>query len=105
MYGHTYSKSIDQPGKVANPACGQLNREKKKFRSAFVPENLVSRDGFGNPVPPQPAHFHTQAESCAYLRDSPQVPRRRPYTVIIGELARIGELAPPCDKKFKFEMI
>ena len=33
------------------------------------------------------------------------------YTVIIGELARIeelaqiGELAPPCDKKFKFEII
>ena len=27
MYGHTYSKSMDQPGKVANPARGQLNRE------------------------------------------------------------------------------
>ena len=26
VYGHTYSKSMDQPGKVANPACGQLNR-------------------------------------------------------------------------------
>ena len=24
---HTYSKSMDQPGKVANPARGQLNRE------------------------------------------------------------------------------
>ena len=36
MYGHTYSKSMDQPGKVA---------------SAFVPENLVSRDGFGSPIP------------------------------------------------------
>ena len=24
MYGHTYSKSMDQPGKVANPARGQL---------------------------------------------------------------------------------
>ena len=23
----TYSKSMDQPGKVANPAGGQLNRE------------------------------------------------------------------------------
>ena len=31
--------------------------------SAFVPENLVSRDGFGSPVPHQPAHLHTQAES------------------------------------------
>ena len=28
MYGHTYSKSMDQTGKVANPAHGQLNREK-----------------------------------------------------------------------------
>ena len=28
-YGHTYSKSMDQPGKVANPARGKLNREKK----------------------------------------------------------------------------
>ena len=28
MYGHTYSKSMDQPGKVANPARGQLNGEK-----------------------------------------------------------------------------
>ena len=27
MYGHTYSKNMDQPGKVANPARGQLNRE------------------------------------------------------------------------------
>ena len=26
MYGHTYSKSMDQPGEVANPARGQLNR-------------------------------------------------------------------------------
>ena len=32
----TYSKSMDQPGKVANPARSQLNR---------APENLVSRDG------------------------------------------------------------
>ena len=24
--GHTYSKNMDQPGKVANPARGQLNR-------------------------------------------------------------------------------
>ena len=27
MYGHTYNKSMDQPGKVANPTRGQLNRE------------------------------------------------------------------------------
>ena len=27
----TYRKSKDQPGKVANPACGQLNRENEYF--------------------------------------------------------------------------
>ena len=31
MYGHTYSKSVDQPGKAVNPARGQLNREKEYF--------------------------------------------------------------------------
>ena len=30
-------------------------------------ENLVSRDGFGSPVPRQPVHLHTQAEPGAYL--------------------------------------
>ena len=33
-----------------------------------MPENLVSRDVFSRPVPRQPAHLHTQAESGAYLR-------------------------------------
>ena len=48
--------------------------------SPCVPaENLVSRDGFSGPVPRQPAHLHTQAESGAYLRDSSRVPRRRPF--------------------------
>ena len=49
-----------------------------KYR-AFTAENLVSRDGFGSPVPRQPAHLHTQAESGAYLRDSSRVPRWRPF--------------------------
>ena len=31
MYGHTYSKSMDQPGKVASPARGQLDRENEYF--------------------------------------------------------------------------
>ena len=76
-----YSKSLDQPGKVANPARGQLNREMNISLSAFAPENLVSRDGFGSPVPRQPAHLHTQAESDAYryLRGSCRVPRRRSF--------------------------
>ena len=46
--------------------------------SAFAPESLVSRDGFGSPNPRQPAHLHTQAESGAYLRDPSRVPRRSP---------------------------
>ena len=45
-----------------------------------MPGNLVSRDGFSRPVPRQPAHLHTQAESGAYLRDSSRVPRPRPFT-------------------------
>ena len=61
---------MDQPGKVANPAHGQLNRENKYFPAPFAPENLVSRDEFGSPVPRQPAHLHAQAEYGAYLRDS-----------------------------------
>ena len=69
---------MDQPGKVANPARGQLNRENNIPLSPCVTENLVSRDGFSRPVPRQPAHLHTQAESGAYLRDSSRVPRRRP---------------------------
>ena len=47
--------------------------------SPSVSDNLVSRDGFSRPVPRQPAHLHTQAESGAYLRDYSQVPRRRPF--------------------------
>ena len=31
MYGYTYSKNMDQSGKVANPACGQLSRENEYF--------------------------------------------------------------------------
>ena len=48
---------MDQPGKVANPARGQLNRENDIPLSPCVSENLVSRDGFSRPVPRQPAHL------------------------------------------------
>ena len=77
MYGHIYSKNMDQPGLVANPARGQLNREIIISLSAFAAHNLVSQDGFGSPVPRQPAHLHTQVESGGYLRDSSRVPPRR----------------------------
>ena len=65
---------MDQPGKVANPSRGQLKRENNIPLSPCVPDNLVSRDGFSRPVPRQPAHLHTRAESGAYLRDSSRVP-------------------------------
>ena len=47
--------------------------------SPFAPEYLISRNGFGSPVPRQPAHLHTQAEYGADLRDSSRVLRRRPF--------------------------
>ena len=31
MYGHTYRNGMDQPGKVANPARGQLSKENQYF--------------------------------------------------------------------------
>ena len=59
---------MDQPGKVANPARGQLKKENEYeySLSPFAPEKMVSRNGFGRPVPRQPAHYHTQAECGAY---------------------------------------
>ena len=67
---------MDQPGKVANPARGQLNRENYIPLSPYTLENLVSRDGFSRPVPRQPANYPcTQAESGAYSRNSSRVPR------------------------------
>ena len=57
MYGHAYSKIMDQPGKVANPAHGQLTGKVDISLSAFAHENLVSRDGFGNPVSRQPSYI------------------------------------------------
>ena len=38
------SKSMDQPGKVANPARGQMNKENEYFP---VHENVMSRDDLG----------------------------------------------------------
>ena len=59
--------------------------------SAFAPEKLVSRDGFGSPIPRQRAHLHTQAEYGAYLRDSSRVPRRRPF-IYLKPLYAIGSV-------------
>ena len=54
--------------------------------SAFAPENFVSRDGLGSPVPRRPAHSHTQGKPGAYLRDFSRVPRRPLFIY----------LKPPC---------
>ena len=45
--------------------------------SPFAPENLVSRNRFGRPVPRQSLHLHTQAEPGACSRDFSRFPRRR----------------------------
>ena len=58
---------MDQPGKVANPARGQLNKEK------FVP---VRAREFGLASACSSPYL---AQSGAYLRDSSRVPRRRPF--------------------------
>ena len=67
---------MDQPGRssilLVVSETGKINIS----LSAFAPENLVSRDGFGSSVPRQPARLHTQAESGAYLRETSRVPRR-----------------------------
>ena len=48
---------MDHPGEVDNPARGQLNKEKMIISlSLFAPDNLVSQDKFGRPVPRQSAH-------------------------------------------------
>ena len=52
----TAQKSMDQPDKVANLARGQLYRGKKNPCTPFAPENLVSRDGFGRPIPRHTAY-------------------------------------------------
>ena len=72
---------MDQPGKVANPVRGQLNRENNIPLSPCVPENLVSRDGFSRPVARQPAHVHTQAESGAWASLSIKIPVRNCFLI------------------------
>ena len=43
---------------VANPARGQLDKEKFFSLSPFAPEILIFRDGFDRPVSRQPARVH-----------------------------------------------
>ena len=81
--------SIDQPGKVANPARGRLNRANEYF-PVSVRACAACEFGLARRVwPSRPASsllfLHAQAESGAYSRDSFLFPRRlRPssYTAI-----------------------
>ena len=79
---------MDQPGEVANPARGQLNRENE-----YSPVPARTRLRFwsretGSAVPSRVSLLilHTQAEYDAYSLDFSQFLRRRPiYVYNIGE--------------------
>ena len=58
-------------------ALDSAEQGKYVFPVPFAPENLVSRDRFGRPVPRQPAHY--PHESDVYSRDSSRFARRRPH--------------------------
>ena len=68
---------MDQPGKVANPSRGQLNRENEYFPARVRAREFGLARRVRQSPSLQPAHLHTQAESGAYFRDSSRVPRRR----------------------------
>ena len=76
--------------------------EMNYFLSPFAPENLVSRDGFGCPVPRQPAHLHTPAESGAYLRNSSRVPRRRSSSCLDSFYSSKGNISHCCSPRYGF---
>ena len=95
MYDQHFQQSMDQPGMVANPARGQLNRG-KSFLSC--PRSLL-RFFFReteSAVPSSVSLFilHTQAESGTYSKDSSSIPRRRPYNIpstAIGSFPRLSD--------------
>ena len=58
---------MDQPGKVANPARGQLNRENNIPLSPCVPENLVSRDGTAEPVSRDRIFSHERGQGSIHF--------------------------------------
>ena len=83
---------MDQPVKLPILLVISLTGKMNISLSAFVPENLASRDGFGSPIPRQPAHLHTQAESGAYLRDSSRVPYQYATSNALGVLTSCGNV-------------
>ena len=78
MCGHHRQLSTNQPGELANPVHGQLNREKipcsrSRLRIWFRETDLAV------PFRVSLLILHTQTESDAYSRDCSRCPRRRPY--------------------------
>ena len=68
----TYSEGKDQPGKVANPARGQLNRENEFLPCPRSRLRIWSRET-GSAVPPLVSLLilHTQAESINIISAYP----------------------------------
>ena len=97
MYGHNLWQSMNQPGKVANPACGQLNmetilfpcpRSRLKTRSHETDWAIPSRVSL--------LILHPKVDSGVYSRDSSRFTLRRlfiPSTVIeSGLLYQVTQL-------------
>ena len=75
-----YSKSMDQPGKVDNPARGQSLTRKWKFPCPRSPLTIWLREtDSAVPSHVRLMFLHTQDESDDYVRDSTRVPRRHPF--------------------------
>ena len=77
-----WGTAADLWARPSSPACGtwcSRARSNDIIGGFSWRRNLVSRDGFGSPVPRQPAHLHTQVECGAYLRDFSRLRRRRPF--------------------------
>ena len=78
MCGHHKQLSTNQPGKLANPVHGQLNRE--KFHCSRLRLRIWFREtDLAVPSRVSLLILHTQTESGAYSRDCSPCPRRRPY--------------------------
>ena len=85
MNGHTLARVWINRVRLPILLVVSRRREMNIFLSAFAPENLVSRDGFGiRPVQRQPAHLHTQAESGSSVKDSSRVPRRHAFIYTVN---------------------
>ena len=53
------------------------------YLSPFAPGNLVSRDGFGSPIPRQPAHLDTQSELVLTYEIPPELRVSFPHPLLI----------------------